>query len=141
MNAGLMINKISNCLRRRSSKTQKNVGISGSQGMILDYILVESANGEVYQRDIEREFGLRPSTATEILQAMESTGLITRIPSRKDARKKKIVFTSQAESFCKQLRNEISATETLLLKDISKEEQEQFLSVCEKMLKNLNEDD
>lgn len=141
MNAGLMINKLSNCLRRRSAQTQRNVGVSAAQGMVLDYILVESTRREVCQRDIEREFGFRPSTATEILQAMENTGLITRVPSKNDARRKNIIFTHQAEDLCIQLRNEIFSTEKLLLKDISLEEQEQFLSICGKMLRNLNEED
>ena len=51
-----MINRISNRLRRRSMAVQESVGISGSQGNILDYILVESMKRKVYQKDIEREF-------------------------------------------------------------------------------------
>lgn len=138
MNTGLLINKLSNCLRRRSGEIQKSVGISGSQGAILDFILVESAAGEVYQRDIEREFGLRPSTATEVLQALEAAGLIRRLPSPSDARRKSIVFTPQAENIRQALAGEITETEALLLRGVSPAEQAQFIAIGRKMLRNLN---
>lgn len=139
MNTGLMINKLSNCLRRRSGAIQRSVGVTGAQGAILDYILVESALGEVCQRDIEREFGLRPSTATEVLQSLEAVGLIRRVPSPSDARRKNIVFTPQADSIRAALKNEISETEALLLRGISPAEQELFLAIGAKMLSNLGE--
>lgn len=138
MNTGLLINKLSNCLRRRSGEIQRSVGVTGTRGAILDYILVESAAGEVCQRDIEREFGLRPSTATEMLQSMEKEGLIRREPSPSDARRKNIVFTPQADSIRAALKAEITETESLLLRGITPEEQAQFAVICAKMLSNLN---
>ena len=71
MQTGKKINQISNRLRRRSRAIQETIGISGAQGNILNYILVESQNRSVYQKDIEQEFGLRPSTATEALKSLK----------------------------------------------------------------------
>ena len=76
MGTGKVINKISNRLRRRSKKIQESIGISGAKGNILNYILVESENHPVYQKEIEEEFGLRPSTATETLKNLEQAELI-----------------------------------------------------------------
>ncbi len=76
METGKMINRISNRLRRRSRAIQEAIGISGAQGNILDYILIESPSHSVYQKEIEQEFGLRPSTATEALKSLEMQGLI-----------------------------------------------------------------
>ena len=42
MDTGRLINKLSNCLRRRSAETQKRIHISGTKGQILNYILIES---------------------------------------------------------------------------------------------------
>ena len=86
METGKMINRISNRLRRRSAKIQEAVGISGAQGNILDYIILESMAHDVYQKEIEQEFGLRPSTATEALKTLEAKGLIHRVPNKNDAR-------------------------------------------------------
>ena len=82
MQTGKLINGISNRLRRRSQVVQKRIGISGAQGNVLDYILVESENHPVYQKEIEKEFGLRPPTATELLRTLEGKGLIVRFARR-----------------------------------------------------------
>lgn len=118
---------------------QESVGISGSQGNILDYILVEGMKRKVYQKDIEREFGLRPPTASEVLKALEKRELICRVPDEEDGRWKRIVFTKKAEKIHEALRREIEESEALLLRDISREEQETFLEIAGKMLKNLDE--
>lgn len=67
MQTGKKINQISNRFRRRSRAIQETIGISGAQGNIL----VESQNRSFYQKDIEQEFGLRPSTATEALKSLK----------------------------------------------------------------------
>ena len=118
---------------------QESVGISGSQGTILDYILVEGMKRKVYQKDIEREFGLRPPTASEVLKALEKRELICRVPDEEDGRWKRIVFTKKAEKIHEALRREIEESEALLLRGISREEQETFLEIAGKMLKNLDE--
>ena len=138
METGKMINRISNRLRRRSLKVQESIGISGAQGTILDYILVESVHRNVYQKEIEKEFGLRPSTATEALKLLEEKGLICRIPEEKDGRYKRIVFTQKARDVQTALRREIEESESVLLRGISVSEQRQFLEIAKKMLQNLD---
>ena len=76
MQTGKKINQISNRLRRRSRAIQETIGISGAQGNILNYIFVESQNRSVYQKDIEQEFGLRPSTATKALKSLKKNELM-----------------------------------------------------------------
>lgn len=76
MQTGKKINQISNRLRRRSRAIQETIGIGGAQGNILNYILVESQNRSVYQKDIEQEFGLRPSTATKALKSLKKNELM-----------------------------------------------------------------
>ena len=118
---------------------QESVGISGSHGNILDYIWVEGMKRKVYQKDREREFGLRPPTASEVLKALEKRELICRVPDEEDGRWKRIVFTKKAEKIHEALRREIEESEALLLRGISREEQETFLEIAGKMLKNLDE--
>lgn len=141
METGKMINRISNRLRRRSKKAQETIGITGAKGNILDYILVESEKHNVYQKEIEKEFGLRPSTATEVLKSLEDAGLIVRVPDETDGRFKKIVFTQKAEEIRSALREEIEESEEILLRGISPEEQECFMRITAKMLENLEEEE
>ena len=138
MQTGKKINQISNRLRRRSRAIQDTIGISGAQGNILNYILVESQNRSVYQKDIEEEFGLRPSTATEALKSLEKNELIRREPDLEDGRYKKIVFTEKAEQIEVVLRSEIEESEAILLWGVTEKEQQEFLRIAEKMLQNLD---
>lgn len=139
METGKAINRLSNRLRRRSETIQASIGLSGALGGILNYILVESEQRHVYQVDVEKEFGLRPSTATEALRKLEIKGLIERITDPQDARRKQIVFTQKAQDIEELLRWEITQSEELLLQNISEEEKAVFLDIAERMLENLDE--
>ena len=141
METGKMINRISNRLRRRSKKVQEAIGITGAKGNILDYILVESEKHNVYQKEIEKEFGLRPSTATEVLKNLEAEELIVRIPDELDGRYKKIVFTKKAEQIRNDLREEIWKSEESLLRGIPEQEKEIFMKITAKMLENLEQEE
>ena len=137
METGKMINKISHRLRRRSQAVQKTVGISEAQGRILDYILVEGARRPVYPKDIEKEFDLRSSTVTGALSALETEGLIARVPDERDGRLKKLVFTPKADGIRAALQGEIEETEKRMLQGISEEEKAVFMELAERILKNL----
>ena len=137
METGKMINKISHRLRRRSQAVQKTVGISEAQGRILDYILVEGARRPVYPKDIEKEFDLRSSTVTGALTALETEGLIARVPDERYGRLKKLVLTPKADGIREALQKEIEETESRMLRGISEEERALFLELAERMLKNL----
>lgn len=139
MEAGKMVNQISNRLRRRSKKAQEILGITGAKGNILDYILVESEKRNVYQKEIEKEFGLRPSTATEVLKDLEKRQLIVRIADDKDGRLKRIVFTERAEEIRSLLRKNIEQSEAVLLRGISQKDQEHFMRIAKQMLQNLEQ--
>ena len=132
-----MINCISNRLRNRSQEVHTQLGIGSAQGKILNYVLVESEAHSVYQKDLEREFGLRPSTVTEMLNALEQKKLIQRVSDEWDGRYKKIVFTEKARSMKDRIREEVEETEHLLLQGITEQEKQEFLRIAGKMLQNL----
>lgn len=139
METGMIINKISHRLRRRSQAVQESIGISEAQGRILNYIIAEGARRSVYQKDIEEEFDLRPPTASSILRSLEKQEMISRVPDETDGRLKKIVFTAKADKIRSALTEEIVETERRLLQGISEEEQHMFLRLAEKMFHNLEE--
>lgn len=141
METGKLINSISIRLRRRSQLVQEKFGIGSAQGGILNFILVKSSRKEnVYQRDIEAEFGLRPSTVTEMLNSLEEKKLIKRISDEKDGRKKKIIFMDNAYKIKDALQEEITKTETVLLNGISEGELAAFMLTARKMLDNLEKE-
>ena len=139
METGKVINRISNRLRRRSAALQETLGMSGAQGNILNFILVEGQKHSIYQKDIEKEFGLRPSTATEVLKALEKKELICRVSEKQDARLKRIDITTKTQEIRHHIATQKANTEHKILKGITEEERQIFIAIGERMLKNLDE--
>ena len=77
---------------------------------------MEGQKHSIYQKDIEKEFGLRPSTATEVLKALEKKELICRVSEKQDARLKRIEFTSKAEEIRHLIAAEIGESESIFIK-------------------------
>lgn len=134
---GRCISKLSNQIRRRLDAFVAKSGISGSQGRVLHFILAQSE--DVFQRDIEQEFNMRPPSATELLKLMEKNGLIRRESTARDARRKKIIVTEKAAGLVGQVFPDLEQLEQDLTKGISPEHLEVFFRVMEQMSKNLNE--
>ncbi len=93
----------------------------------------------MFQKDIEKEFGLRPSTATELLKTLEEQKMIQRVCSDCDGRYKVIQFTEAAEHIRLELQRQIQQTEALLMKGITHDELDVFMRVGERMLENLDD--
>ena len=65
-----------------------NEQMTGMQGRVPGYFTHHEGQ-EIFQRDLETEFRVRRSTMTQLLNTMESGGLIERVECEKDRRLKK----------------------------------------------------
>ena len=135
--AARYVSKLSNKLRRRLDMLSSRKSFSGSQGRALHFLLAQRE--DVFQKDIEEEYSIRPSTATELLKKMEQKGLIVREPVPYDNRLKRIVLTDKALTYRQQVVEDLTALETDLTRDIPAEKLETFFEVIEKMMDNLSE--
>lgn len=135
--AARYVGRLSNKLRRRLDAMSSRKEFSGSQGRTLHFLLAQT--GDVFQKDVEEEFGIRPPTATELLQQMERNGLISRVPADHDNRLKKIVLTDKALLFREQVVEDLAAMERTLTAGISAKELDTFFRVIEKMMDNIAE--
>ena len=136
-NATRYVSKLSNKLRRKLDMLSSRKEFSGSQGRTLHFWL--SQTEDVFQKDIEEEYSIRPSTATELLKQMEKNGLIVREPVAYDNRLKKIVVTDKALQYKRQVVEDLTSLEETLVKGISEADLEFFFHVIEKMMDNLSE--
>lgn len=134
---GRCISKLSNQIRRRLDSYSTKSGVSGSQGRVLHFVLAQPE--DVFQRDIEQEFNMRPPSATELLKTMEKNGLIRRESTAQDARLKKIIVTEKATGLVGQVFPDLEELEQDLTKGISPEQLEVFFLVVERMSENLKE--
>lgn len=113
--------------------------VCGMQGPLIGYIYEQSRSRDVFQRDLEKEFSIRRSTATVMLQNMEQKGFIVRVPVERDARLKKIVLTDKAIELHNAIRRSIDVFNTYLEAGITQEEKEAFFRILDKITENLTQ--
>ena len=130
------INNLSNKLRRRIDAFPSRAVFSGSQGKVLHFVLAQ--NRDVFQKDIEEEFSLRPPTATQLLKKMEQNGLIRREVTAEDGRMKRILVSEKARQYQDVVMADITNLDEELTRGISREEMEVFFKVIEKMMHNMS---
>lgn len=128
---------LSNRIKRRMRASSEALGLTDTQGRVLQYIWEESEKREVFQKDIEDSFGIRRSSVTEIIQLLERDGLIVRECVPRDARLKKLVLTERAIQIQKVMNGKICELEAEMQKDISQEEKEMLLKLLYKIQKNV----
>lgn len=121
---GMLLRKINIGLKRQMDKCEikKQIdNVTGVHGYIVEYL--KSRDGEdVFQRDVEKRFSMRRSTASSILALMEKNGLIERQPVSYDARLKKIVLTDKANEYITLFNSERVAVESIISQGFSEEE-------------------
>jgi MarR family transcriptional repressor of mepA len=111
-----------------------------AQMQIIKYILKHEEE-TIYQRDLEEVFNLRRATISGILKTMEKNNVIIRVCDPNDARGKIVILSDDAKKFFKEKETLFKKLETILKKDISKEELEIFYKVILKMRDNINRKD
>ena len=139
---GLEIKVISNLVKRRIDKNAAAIEIAEMTGMqmwFLHYLIINTPKRQVYQREIEKEFGVRRSTATVILQQLEGKGLIERLPVETDARLKSIILTDTAKKFQREMEKSKKQIDKDMRTGISKEDMATFFAVIDKIKQNLEE--
>lgn len=136
-NLGILINKIANQLKRKMDKEMnENYNLTKTQSLVLSYI---NSNKEIYQKDIEKRFSIRRSTATEILNLMEKRNLIKRTPSKIDKRLNNIEITEEGIKLEKVGKEKIKELEKHMTKSLTKEEKKELIRLLEKVEQNLLE--
>ena len=92
---GRMINSLSHQLKRQMCILEEDSGLTNMQSLVLHFIAFQTLERDIYQKDVEKAFQIRRSTATGILQCLEKEGYIYRETVERDARLKKIIPTEK----------------------------------------------
>lgn len=137
---GYELKSISHLIRREldiAFSAPEYDGITGVQHAIMCFIMRQAKQGEVFQRDIEKEFLLRRSTVTVMLQGFEQKGYILRLPVSRDARLKNIVLTKKAQTLLERSWREMEQFHQKLEEHLTEAEKEQLLFLLDKIKQNL----
>lgn len=138
---GKLIHELDNILYRNMLAIGKRYDydqLTVMNGWILHYLSMNEGK-EVFQKDIENEFGITRSTVTGIIKLMEQKGFITRISVPKDARLKQLVLTDMGRKYEEQMGSQMRQNNLQLQKNITEEEMEIFLRVIDKIKQNVKE--
>ena len=139
----LQVKQLSNLIQRKFFKSEvkkKADTMTFSHGWVIGY-LYDNRNRCVLQSELEKEFRIRRSTITKILQLMEKNGLICRVPVENDARKKQLVLTPKAMQLHILVMNEMDETDKKIKKGINKKDLDTFFMVINKMKSNLEDNE
>lgn len=129
---------LSNLIRRHFSTFSFHDTLSPAQGKMLHFILARSMDTDVFQKDVEEEYSLRPPTATKILKDMEKNGLIRRETVPYDARLKRIVVTEKGLQYQGMIRESLEETERRLTAGITEDDLATFFRVISRMIRNMS---
>ena len=110
--------------------------ISGTNAWIIGYIGGRRGQ-DVFQRDLERQFGITRSTASKVVNLMVQKGLVERQGVPEDARLKKLVLTAQAWEVFDLMQEDFRGMERALTFGFSQEELEQFFDYIHRMQNNI----
>ena len=93
---GFQIRTLSNLISRKINQmvSEEEENLTANQSWVLDYLTLHQEQ-DIMQRDIEKKFSIRRSTASHMLQLMEKNGYIRRISAPDDARMKKLIITEK----------------------------------------------
>lgn len=136
--AGRWISQVSHQLKRRIFSGDLQDDLTNMQKHILHYILFETMHRDLFQKDVEKEYNIRRSTATETLQLLERKGYIYRERVESDARLKRIVPTDKAVKVRCHLLDTIRRMEEQIKEGISENDMAVFLRVLKQISENLS---
>lgn len=136
---GYEVKTLARMMKQRIDDTEfmrTNEQMTGMQGWVLGYFTRHDGE-EIFQRELEAEFRVRRSTMTQLLNTMESRGLIERVECEKDRRLKKIVPTTLAREYMERSIEAINEAEAQLTQGFSQQELDTFYSFIERCKYNL----
>lgn len=137
---GLDISRINHIISRKIDAAVISAiddNLTVSQAYVIDFISNEVENKEIFQKDLEKELDLKRSSISLMLNNMEKSGLIKRVPVEEDARLKKIILTEKAKKLYEKISIAIDLVENKLSENISLEEIKVFQGILDKIRNNL----
>ena len=142
---GVELRRISNltCRYFEQQSNKKLVeAITGTNGWIIGYIARKEKEGEaVYQRDLEKHFGITRSTASKVVNLMVQKGLVEQRPVPEDKRLRRLMLTERAREVKQLMDEDHQRLEQTLRRGFSDDEVSTLFSLLDRLKENLEQTD
>ena len=103
----------------------------GSQKRVL--IVLEKQGGQMTQRELTRQLGIQPGSASEVIAKLEGAGYIERSPDETDRRTVKIQLTESGKQLAVEARAQRIQRYEEMFSGFTEAEKEELLSLLEKL--------
>ena len=141
---GIQLRNIHNVVRRLVDKQPSNKvmnKLTGTNTWLIAYIAEQTDKGrDVFQKDIEENFGITRSCVSKVISLMEQKGFIVRESVAHDARLKKLVLTPEAAKYAEKMMEDSVAVEERIMEGFSDDEKEKLLEFLGRIMKNIEKD-
>lgn len=138
---GRELHRLDNGIRRylcqHNTACRSRDEVTGTNMRIIRF-LKNNEDRDIYQKDVEKEFGITRSTASRVLVLMEEKGLVKRLSVDHDARLKKLILTEKSTRMGEAMRQVGEKTDAQLLEGFSEEEKAQLYSFIDRMVENMS---
>lgn len=119
---------------KKFDKFASQYNLTSTQMSVIDFLNCHP-NEEMFQKDIEKEFYIRRSTASTLLQRMETKGLLKRVPSKTDGRLKQVILTDKSLNYCDDIGTFMYGNQQLIHSYFSDDEYKSLLNSLDKLIK------
>lgn len=136
---GLALQRVQNTFNRNDDYYARKIGLTGTQMLIIEYLASFAQNKSIYQKDIEHEFNIRKSTATNVLRLMENKGLIYKKVDQRDTRLKAILLTDKAIKLEEKITNYFISSENSYAAILGADTKKELIENLQKLNKAISE--
>lgn len=122
---------MSNFVKKYINEKITTMGLTSFQCGVLHYIYENTKNGSVvFQKNLEDFFVTSKSSMSDLLQSLESKGLIMRVsPEKGDSRKKEITLTDEGKRMNDLTDKILDEVEQFFLSSLDEEEKEDLFKI------------
>lgn len=123
-----LLKQASTQIDREREQFANTLGITGVQMSVIDFLSNQPDN-TADQHAIEREFGIKRSTTTIMVQRMEKHDLIKRIDDPEDKRKKKVKLTTKSLLLVDKIKDYMTNDDVKIRKQLTQQEMDAFIKI------------
>ena len=129
---GLLIKQINDALEKQANNALRGLDLTMVQVAVL-LQLNELPDKQTSLKELERFLRVAQSTTAGIVARLEQKGLVEGVGDPSDKRIKMVRITAQGEQCCAGSRVNMDNTEEMLLSSLSKEEQQTFKTLLQRV--------
>lgn len=133
--------QLGNALVKFRNKKAEAFGLTSVQMDVVAFLLKNRDKDEINQLDVQKYLALSHPAVTGIIQRMEQKGFLKRKQSSRDARYNCLYLTQKALELEDALDHDAAKAEKIIMKNMSRTEQEEFHRLLQLAMDNIRSTD